>query len=210
MTTELAERPLAGVPALANSMRIPPRRIPHLPPIEGVDLAGKSVLLRANVTVAMRPDLVAGRAELGQLARSIDSLTARGASVVVISHFGEPKGEPNPVWSLAPIATVLAAERGRPVGFVPDCIGSRAEAVTRSLAAGDVVLLENLRFHKGEQSNDRSFAMLLSVHGDLYVNDCPSRPRRLQASTHAITELMPAYAGPVRVRAAYRQLRKDS
>ena len=107
-----------------------------------------------------------------------------------------PRGVVNPVLSMAPVAQALSDELNRDVRFVPDCIGASAERWTRSLPEGGVALLENLRFHAEEEQDDRSFALLLSVHGDLYVNDAPSSSIRRHASIHAIVPLMRAYAGP--------------
>ncbi|MHB1110223.1 MAG: phosphoglycerate kinase, partial [Devosia sp.] len=114
----------------------------------------------------------------------------------VMSHLGRPDGVANPVLSLAPVARALAAELGRDVRFINDCVGEVAERVTRSLPPGTVAMLENLRFHAGEEEDDRSLALMLSVNGDLYVNDAFSCSHRAHASTHAIVPLMPAYAGP--------------
>ena len=209
MTIEIADR--FDTLGRMSSVRVPPRRRKSpMPPIDGVDIAGKSILLRADLNTPMRANQVADRTLLRRLVPTISSMTSRGAAVVLISHLGDPNGERNPMWSLAPVAAALAAELGKPVGFAHDCVGAAAALVTRTIRPGEVVLLENLRFHPGERSNDRSFAMLLSVHADFYVNDCPSRPRRAQASTHAITELMPAFTGPGRIAANPRLTKEDT
>jgi phosphoglycerate kinase len=119
----------------------------------------------------------------------------RGAKVVVMSHFGRPKGK-DPALSLKPIAPALSrALSGRPVAFAPDCVGSEAEAVVKALAPGAIALLENLRFHDGEEKNDRGFARQLAALGEIYVNDAFSAAHRAHASTEAIAHLLPAYAG---------------
>ncbi len=168
----------------------------RLPDISDASVSGKTVLVRADLNVPVQNGKVTDRTRIIRFAPTISALLARGASVVVITHLGRPKGVANPVLSAAPVAEALAEELGQTVRFVPDCVGAVAEAMTRSLPQGSVAMLENLRFHAGEEHDDRSFALLLSVHGDIYVNDAFSCSHRAHASTHAIVPLMPAYAGP--------------
>jgi phosphoglycerate kinase len=167
-----------------------------LPDIRKTDVAGRTVLLRADLNVPMQNGRVTDATRIIRFAPTVSTLLDRGASVVVMSHLGRPDGIANPTLSLQPVARALAAEIGRDVQFVPDCVGALAERVTRSLPPGEVVTLENLRFHPGEEADDRSFALMLSVHGDLYVNDAFSCSHRAHASTHAIVRLMPSFAGP--------------
>ncbi|MDO8358433.1 MAG: phosphoglycerate kinase [Devosia sp.] len=163
--------------------------------IRDADIAGKTVLLRADLNVALRGG-AADATRIVRCAETIAALVDRGARVVVIAHLGHPKGIANPVLSIAPIARLLSVELGREVQFVGDCIGAVAERTTRSLADGAVAVLENLRFHAGEEHNDRAFALMLSVNGDIYVNDAPACSVRRHASIDAIVALMPAFAGP--------------
>lgn len=167
-----------------------------LPDIRDVDIAGKTILLRADLNVPFKGGDIADRSRIARAATAIAMLLARSARVVVIAHLDRPGGVANPVMSIAPVAQALSEELNRSVRFVPDSIGATAERWTRSLPEGGVALLENLRFHAEEEQNDRSFAMMLSVHGDLYVNDAPSSSIRQHASIHAIVPLMRAYAGP--------------
>jgi phosphoglycerate kinase len=167
-----------------------------LPDIRDADIAGKTILLRADLNVPFKGTEIADRSRIARAAMVIAMLLARGARVVVMAHLDRPGGVANPVMSIAPLAQALSEELNRSVRFVPDSIGATAERWTRSLPEGGVALLENLRFHAEEEQNDRAFAMMLSVHGDLYVNDAPSSSIRQHASIHAIVPLMRAYAGP--------------
>jgi phosphoglycerate kinase len=167
-----------------------------LPDMRDAQLDGKTVLLRADLNVPFAGVVIADRSRIHRTAATISALVNRGARVVVMAHLDRPRGVVNPVMSFAPVAAALADELNRSVRFVPDCIGASAERWTRSLPEGGVALLENLRFHAEEEQDDRSFAMMLSVHGDLYVNDAPSSSIRQHASIHAIAPLMRAYAGP--------------
>lgn len=156
---------------------------------------GKRVLLRADLNVPMQDGKVSDATRIARLAPTIRELAERGAKLVVMSHFGRPKGKPDPAFSLRPLAAPLAQAIGRPVAFAEDCVGSAAERVVASLKPGDVALLENLRFHPEEEANDRGFAQALARLGDLYVNDAFSAAHRAHASTEAIAHLLPAAAG---------------
>ncbi|WP_428686728.1 phosphoglycerate kinase [Roseibium sp.] len=167
-----------------------------LPDIAGANVAGRTVLIRADLNVPMKNGEITDATRIARFAPTVADLASRGAAVAVMTHLGRPDGEPNPCFSTEPIARELEQQLGRPVTFAKDCVGDAAEAATGNLSAGQVVMLENLRFHRGEGENSRNFAMRLSVNGDLYVNDAFSCAHRAHASTHAITELMPSYAGP--------------
>jgi phosphoglycerate kinase len=168
------------------------------PDIRTQDVRGRTVLVRADLNVPMEGGRVTDPMRIVRFAPTVADLVRRGASVVVMSHLGRPGGVANPTLTLRPVAERLAAELGQRVIFVPDCVGAVAEQVTRTLPAGTVAMLENLRYHQEEERNDRSFALLLSVHGDFYVNDMPSPSgRSRQASIHALPGLMPAFAGPL-------------
>jgi len=168
-----------------------------LPDIGNAEASGKTVLVRADLNVPMHNGRITDATRIIRFAPTVAALLQRGASVVVMSHLGRPGGVVNPTLSLVPVAKALGAELGREVRFAPDCVGAVAERVTRALPAGSVAVLENLRFHPGEEANDRSFALMLSVHADIYINDAPSCSKGAQASVSAIVPLMPAYAGPL-------------
>ena len=164
--------------------------------IDDFDVAGKRVLLRGDLNVPLQDGRVTDTLRLDRLAGTILELAERGARVVVISHFGRPKGKPVPALSLEPIAQALStALGGRPVAFAGDSIGARAKAVVGALEDGAVAVLENLRFDPGEEANDAEFAAALAALGDVYVNDAFSVSHRAHASTEAIARLLPAAAG---------------
>ena len=167
-----------------------------LPDVRDAALDGRTVLLRADLNVPFAGVAIADRSRIRRAAATIGVLIDRGARVVVMAHLDRPGGVANPVMSIAPVAQALSDELNRSVRFVPDSIGATAERWTRSLPEHGVALLENLRFHAEEEQDDRAFAMMLSVHGDLYVNDAPASSIRQHASIHAIVPLMRAYAGP--------------
>ena len=164
---------------------------------DGLDVRGKRVLLRADLNVPVRDGEVSDATRLERLLPGLKDLANRGAKVVVISHFGRPKGGPDPEFSLRPVADKLSKLIGRPVTFAPDCIGEVAEKVVGSLTPGDIAVLENLRFHKGEEKNDTGFAQALAKLGDIFVGDAFSTAHRAHASTDAITRLLPSFAGPL-------------
>jgi len=164
--------------------------------IDDLDVAGRRVLLRGDLNVPMADGRVSDTTRLDRLAPTVSELAGKGARVIVLSHFGRPKGEPNPEFSLKPVVPALeAALGGRTVAFAPDCIGAAASAVTEALGDGEVALLENLRFHPGEEANDPGFARALAALGELYVNDAFSAAHRAHASTEAIAHILPAAAG---------------
>ena len=164
---------------------------------KGLDVVGKRVLLRADLNVPVRDGEVTDATRLERLLPGLKDLADRGAKVIVISHFGRPKGGPDPEFSLRPVADKLSKLAGRPVAFAPDCSGEVAEKVVACLQPGDIAVLENLRFHKGEEKNDPVFAQALARLGDIFVGDAFSTAHRAHASTDAITRLLPAYAGPL-------------
>jgi len=164
--------------------------------LDDIDVAGKRVFLRADLNVPMRDGAVSDATRISRLAPTITELADKGAIVIVASHFGRPKGEPVPDMSLAPLAGPLsAALGGRNVSFANDCIGAEAQKVIGAAKGGDVVLLENLRFHEGEELNDPDFAAELAKLADIYVNDAFSAAHRAHASTEALAHLLPAAAG---------------
>ena len=163
--------------------------------LDDIDPNGKRVLLRADLNVPMKDGRVGDATRIERLAPTIRELAERGAKVVVMSHFGRPKGKPDPAYSLRPLAAPLGQAIGRKVAFAEDCIGPAAERVVAALQPGAVALLENLRFHAEEEANDVNFARRLAALGDLYVNDAFSAAHRAHASTEALAHLLPAAAG---------------
>jgi phosphoglycerate kinase len=164
--------------------------------IDELDVAGKRVLIRADFNVPMKDGEVSDRTRIERGASTISELAKRGAKVAVLSHFGRPNGKPVPEMSLRPIAPALSqALGGQMVAFAPDCVGSMARAAIAKLPPGGVALLENLRFHPGEEANDPAFARELAALGDFYVNDAFSCAHRAHASTEGIAHLLPSAAG---------------
>jgi phosphoglycerate kinase len=163
--------------------------------IETADVAGKRVLVRVDLNVPLHDGAVSDNTRLLAVVPTIELLASRGARVILAAHFDRPKGKVVPSMSLAPIAGALSAVLGRPVGFAADCIGPVAGAAVAALADGDVLLLENTRFHAGEEANDPAMAAALAALADLYVNDAFSAAHRAHASTEGVARLLPAYAG---------------
>ena len=164
--------------------------------LDDLDVAGKTVLVRGDLNVPMKDGKVTDTTRLDRLAGTLLELADKGAKVVVMSHFGRPKGQVNPDYSLAPVVPALStALGGRPVAFAEDCIGPKAEAAVAGLAAGGFLVLENLRFYPGEEKNDADFAKQLAALGDVYVNDAFATAHRAHASTEALAHLMPKAAG---------------
>ena len=164
--------------------------------IEDINVMDKLVLVRADLNVPLKGNVITDSTRIDRFLPTAKGLAARGARVIIMSHLGRPDGEANPAYSLAPIASELAAKLGRDVRFANDCVGQRAESMVHDMQNGDVALLENLRFHKGETCNDKTFATRLSVLADIYVNDAFSTAHRAHASTAAVTNKLPSYAGP--------------
>lgn len=162
--------------------------------LDGVDVRGKRVLLRADLNVPVQDGHVTDTTRIDRLAPTVQELARGGARIVLMSHFGRPKGR-DLKESLAPLVPTIARQLGLPVTFAEDCIGPAAEAAVAALTDGHVLLLENLRFHAGEEANDPEFAKALAKLGDLYVDDAFSAAHRAHASISGITGLLPAYAG---------------
>ena len=159
------------------------------------DVAGKRVLLRADLNVPMKDGQVTDATRIERLIPSIKALAGLGAKVVVLSHFDRPKGKRVPSMSLAPLAPVLGKLLGKDVAFADDCIGEAAKKVVDGLEPGQVALLENLRYHAGEEDNDQGFVKNLAALGDVYVNDAFSAAHRAHGSTEGLAHVLPAYAG---------------
>ncbi|MDZ4735577.1 MAG: phosphoglycerate kinase [Rhodospirillaceae bacterium] len=164
--------------------------------LDDIDVTGRRVLVRSDLNVPMKNGRVTDTTRIDRSAVTIQALIDKGASVVVLSHFDRPGGKRVPEMSLAPVVEPLsAALSGRPVAFADDCIGPAAERAVAALKPGSVLLLENLRFHAGEEMNDPGFARALAASGEIYVNDAFSAAHRAHASTEAIARLLPAVAG---------------
>jgi phosphoglycerate kinase len=156
---------------------------------------GKRVLLRADLNVPMQDGVVSDALRIERQAPTIRELADKGARVIVLSHFDRPKGKVVPSMSLKPVAAALAKELGKPVAFADDCVGDVARAAVAKLKDGDVLLLENTRFHAGEEKNDLDFAKQVAALGDIFVNDAFSAAHRAHATTEAIAHLLPSAAG---------------
>jgi phosphoglycerate kinase len=164
--------------------------------LDDIDVRGKRALLRADLNVPVKDGVVTDATRIERLAPTIEALIEKGAKVVVMSHFGRPQGRPDPAYSLRPlIAPLSKAIGGRAVAFAADCIGEEAKRVVAALRPGQVALLENLRFHEGEEANSPDFARALAELGDVYVDDAFSAAHRAHASIAALARLLPAAAG---------------
>jgi len=169
--------------------------MPAFRTIDDLDVAGRRVLLRADLNVPVADGRVTDPTRLERLAPTIVELAQRGARVIVASHFDRPGGKKVAAMSLAPVAAALGEVLGRPVAFALDCIGPEAAAAVAALPPGGILVLENLRFHPGEEANDPAFAKELASLAELYVNDAFSAAHRAHASTEAVAHLLPAAAG---------------
>lgn len=159
------------------------------------DITGKRVLLRVDLNVPMADGKVTDATRIERVAPTINELADKGAKVILLAHFGRPKGAPSAEFSLAPVAAETAEIIGRPVGFATDCIGEAATRAVARMADGDVLMLENTRFHKGEEKNDAEFTAALAANGDVFVNDAFSAAHRAHASTEGLAHHMTAVAG---------------
>ena len=162
--------------------------------LDDVDVNNKRVLLRVDLNVPMENGKVTDLTRIERVAPTIKEIADKGGKVILLAHFGRPKG-PDPKESLKPVAAAVAEVIGRKVDFANDCIGEKAEAAVAALKAGDILCLENTRFHKGEEKNDPVFAAALARLGDIWVNDAFSAAHRAHASTEGLGHRLPAYAG---------------
>ena len=163
--------------------------------LDNVDVAGKRVLLRADLNVPVRDGKISDLTRIERLSPTIRELSDKGAKVIICSHFDRPKGKRVPEMSLAPMAAALGEILSKRVRFVEDCIGTAAEQAVDLLSAGDVLVLENTRFHAGDEKNDPVFAAALARLADIFVNDAFSAAHRAHASTEGVAYLLPSYAG---------------
>ncbi|MBC7985215.1 MAG: phosphoglycerate kinase [Sphingomonadaceae bacterium] len=159
------------------------------------DIGGQRALVRVDLNVPMEAARVTDDTRLRAALPTVQALSDKGAIVLLLAHFGRPKGNPDPEMSLAPMTTPLADLLGREVLFVPDCVGADAATMIATMKPGDVAILENTRFHAGEEKNDPELARAIAALGDIYVSDAFSAAHRAHASTEGIAHLLPAYAG---------------
>ncbi len=163
--------------------------------LDNLDVAGKRILLRADLNVPVRDGKITDLTRIERLSPTIRELAANGAKVIVCSHFDRPKGKRVPEMSLGPMAAALGEVLGQRVRFAEDCIGVAAQQAVERMARGDVLVLENTRYHAEEEKNDPTFAAELAKLADIYVNDAFSAAHRAHASTEGVAHLLPAYAG---------------
>lgn len=159
------------------------------------DVKGKRVLVRVDLNVPVADGKITDTTRIERVIPTIDELSKKGAKVILLAHFGRPKGVPAPESSLRPIAGAVGDILGKPVAFAADCIGKEASDAVAKMAEGDVLLLENTRFHKGEEKNDPALTEQLAANGDLYVNDAFSAAHRAHCSTEGLARVLPAFAG---------------
>ena len=163
--------------------------------LDDLDVKGKRVLVRADLNVPMQDGKITDTLRIDRQAPTIRELAEKGARVIVLSHFDRPKGKVVPSMSLRPVAEPLGKAVGRPVAFADDCVGAVAKDAVAKLKDGDVLLLENTRFHAGEEKNDAAFAKQIVELGDLFVNDAFSAAHRAHATTEGLAHLLPSAAG---------------
>jgi len=162
--------------------------------LDNAELNGKRVLLRIDLNVPMESGKITDATRIERVAPTITEIANKGGKVIILAHFGRPKGV-DPKESLKPVAAELERIVHRKVGFAEDCIGPKAEAAVAAMKPGDILCLENTRFHKGEEKNDPAFVEALAKLGDIWVNDAFSAAHRAHASTEGLGHKLPAYAG---------------
>lgn len=163
--------------------------------IRDIEVKGKKVLVRVDFNVPMKDGVITDDTRITAALPTIKYLMEHGAAVILCSHLGRPKGGPDPKFSLAPVAEYLGKLLGKKVSFASDCVGAPAEAAAKSLKFGEVLVLENTRFHPEEEANDLTFAKKLASLADLYVNDAFGTAHRAHASTEGVTHFLPGVAG---------------
>src|SRR3954447_8929244 len=162
--------------------------------LDDVDVKGKRVLLRVDLNVPMENGRVTDATRLERVAPTITEISGKGGKVILLAHFGRPKGR-DPKESLKPVAAALAHVIKKPVSFADDCVGEVAAKAIGAMKDGDILCLENTRFHKEEEKNDPAFVGELAKLGDAWVNDAFSAAHRAHASTEGLGHKLPAYAG---------------
>jgi phosphoglycerate kinase len=164
------------------------------PILDDAELAGKRVLIRVDLNVPMDGGKVSDATRIDRILPNLQEIAAKGAKVIILSHLGRPKGAEEK-YSLRPVVAELESRLGKPIKFVPDCIGEEAQKAVAAMRDGDYLLLENTRFHKGEENNDEAFIDRLAALGDVYVNDAFSCAHRAHASTEGLARRLPSFAG---------------
>ncbi len=162
--------------------------------LDDLNAAGKRVLVRVDLNVPMKNGKVTDATRIERVAPTINELADAGAKVILLAHFGRPDGKRDPAASLEPVAWATEAVLDRRVHFAGECVGPQAAKAIASMEDGDVLLLENTRYHAGEEANDPEFARQLSENGDAFVNDAFSAAHRAHASTEGLAHLLPAYS----------------
>src|ERR1700687_926148 len=162
--------------------------------LDDVDVKGKRVLLRVDLNVPMENGRVTDATRLERIAPTITEISDKDGKVILLAHFGRPKGR-DAKDSLKPVAAALAQVINRPIAFADDCVGDVAEKAVEAMSGGDILCLENTRFHKEEEKNDPAFVAELAKLGDIWVNDAFSAAHRAHASTEGLGHKLPAYAG---------------
>jgi len=162
--------------------------------LDQADLKGKRVLVRVDLNVPMENGRITDATRIERVLPTLREISDKGGKVILLAHFGRPKGR-DPKESLRPVAEAVSGQLGKPVAFAEDCVGEAAASAVDALKDGDVLLLENTRFHPGEEKNDPAFVEALAKLGDLYVNDAFSAAHRAHASTEGLARALPAYAG---------------
>src|SRR5437868_6791789 len=160
--------------------------------LDSTQLSGKRVLVRVDLNVPMENGKVTDATRIARVAPTITEIAGKGGKVILLAHFGRPKGR-DLKESLKPIAAAVAHAVKKPVGFADDCVGEAAEKAVAAMKNGDILLLENTRFHKEEEKNDPVFVEQLAKLGDIYVNDAFSAAHRAHASTEGLAHKLPAY-----------------
>ncbi|WP_018181314.1 phosphoglycerate kinase [Kaistia granuli] len=163
--------------------------------LDTADVKGKRVLIRVDLNVPMKDGRVTDDTRIRAILPTVRDVSKRGGKAILLAHFGRPKGERVADMSLAPVVPALETLLGRPVAFANDCIGNDAAQAIAKMSDSDVLLLENTRFHKGEEKNDPIFTAALAELGDIYVNDAFSAAHRAHSSTEGLAHQLPAYAG---------------
>ncbi len=165
------------------------------PTLDDARLAAKRVLVRVDLNVPMEAGKILDCTRIDRILPNLREIAAKGAKVIILSHLGRPKGAPDPQYSLRPVVPELASRLGKPVAFAADCIGDVAKKAVAAMHEGDYLLLENTRFHAGEEKNEEGFVAALAELGDVYVNDAFSTAHRAHASTEGLAHKLPSFAG---------------
>ena len=173
--------------------------------LDDIDLSGKRALVRVDVNVPVRDGKVTDATRIDAILPTLRDILAKGGKPILLAHFGRPKGQVVPEMSLEVVRPALEAAIGAPVAFASDCVGEPAAAAIAAMPEGGVLLLENTRFHAGEEKNDPAFADQLAALGDVFVNDAFSAAHRAHASTEGLARRLPS-AAPPRLAAANKPI----